>query len=86
MKFDTLYEEYAHFFRIFKKMKTKGKKKGKAKEEIGVVFFMSYDAEWYEKNGRNIVLSYQVATASEEKTTNVIEYMQYDQLGMTTEN
>jgi len=40
---------------------------------------MSYDAEWHEENGRNVVLSYQMATASREKTSNIIEYMRHGQ-------
>lgn len=51
------------------------------------VYIMSFDAEWFESGGRNVVLSYQVATAYRAlidgeiitATNNVIEYMEPEQ-------
>ncbi len=50
----------------------------------GSVYFISFDAEWFESGGKNIVLSYQVATVSNnvrdditvKATNNVIEHME----------
>lgn len=36
---------------------------------------MALDAEWYESAGRNVVLSYQIATVSQRTDNNIIEYM-----------
>jgi len=62
MIFEKLHTEYAHFFKHFR-------------PRYENVFFMSLDAEWYEYGGRNVVLSYQVATVSMYASNNVIKYM-----------
>lgn len=70
--FETLHERYAHFFEKVKQIRPR----------CDCLYFMSFDAEWYEDPtdpNRNIVLSYQVATASQEGTNNVIEYMEHGQ-------
>ncbi|MBJ6799733.1 hypothetical protein [Geomonas propionica] len=40
------------------------------------VYFMGFDAEWFESGNRNVVLSYQVATAAAGGSNNVIEYVE----------
>lgn len=64
MIFSYLHEAYAEFFEEVKNKRPKS----------DLVFFMSIDAEWYEDGSKNFVLSYQIATASETKTKNIIEY------------
>lgn len=39
------------------------------------LYFIAIDAEWYEFAGNNIVLSYQIATASRSKSINIIKYV-----------
>ena len=40
-------------------------------------YFMGFDAEWYQSDNRNIVLSYQICTHSGERTKNIIKYVQH---------
>ncbi len=69
MSFETLHIDSKDFFDWVRNCRPK----------CDYVFFMAYDAEWFEENGRNVVLSYQMATASPEKTSNIIEYMKHGQ-------
>ena len=72
LKFEMLHEKYAHFFEEVKEIRPKS----------DCVFFMCIDAEWYPnplKSDQNIVLSYQIATASQEATNNIIKYMRPNQ-------
>ena len=39
------------------------------------VYYMAIDAEWYESRGRNVVLSYQLATVSRTSSANFIKYV-----------
>jgi hypothetical protein len=63
----TLYERYSHFFDLVKFDPI-------LKKFYDVVYFMSLDAEWYERVGRNIIQSYQIATVSESSANNIILY------------
>ena len=69
MSFERLHETYIHFFDEVMQLKP----------YYDCVFFMSFDAEWYADNGRNVILTYQIATCSLEKTANIIEYMDHGQ-------
>lgn len=68
IKFETLHIDYAHFFDEVKESRPKS----------DTVFFMCIDAEWCvnpTNPDQNIVLSYQIATASKEGTNNIIIYI-----------
>lgn len=69
--FSQLYTKYPRFF---EHLETPPNSK---KQKYGNSFIMSIDAEWYEYGGRNIVLSYQIATTSKSKTNNIIKYMEH---------
>ncbi|MDA3917766.1 MAG: hypothetical protein PF690_12450 [Deltaproteobacteria bacterium] len=68
MGFNTLSDDYKSFFDYFEN------EENGLKDIWDNVFFMAFDTEWYEKEGRNHVLSYQVATASRERSKNIIKY------------
>ncbi len=38
-------------------------------------YFMAIDAEWFESEGHNVVLSYQIATCSRHHANNIIKYV-----------
>ncbi|BDV42759.1 hypothetical protein GURASL_16820 [Geotalea uraniireducens] len=42
-------------------------------------YFMALDAEWFESGGQNVVISYQIATASSTSTNNIIQYVDPDE-------
>lgn len=70
ISFETLHQDFAAFFNEVQRSSPKSDH----------VFFMSIDAEWYmdpTNSDRNIVLSYQIATASKVKTNNIIKYMPF---------
>lgn len=72
INFETLHKDFSNFFIEVKESTPKSDH----------VFFMCIDAEWYEdptNKDRNIVLSYQIATTSQEKTNNIIKYMAFGQ-------
>lgn len=70
MDFDSLHKntEYKIFFEHFK---TINKSK---KVKYDNVFYMAMDGEWWQKDNKNIVLSYQIATAAEHRTVNEIHF------------
>jgi len=68
MKFETLHTDYSHFFSHYEAHQN-------PKKAYGNVYYMAIDAEWYENGGRNVVLSYQIATASRERSNNIIKFM-----------
>lgn len=65
MSLKTLHSDYPHFFDHFLQRK------------YDRVFFMAIDAEWFDEGGKNTVLSYQIATAAQSCTNNVIVYMEH---------
>lgn len=68
MDFHTLNEEYEHFFDIFERPP-------RPLRPYDYVYFMAFDAEWYQSGDRNIVLSYQIATVSWNASRNIIEFV-----------
>ena len=67
MDFNTLHTEYEHFFDIVKNPKVG--------TSYNNAYFMAFDAEWYNLGGRNVVLSYQIATVSPSGSQNIIEFV-----------
>jgi hypothetical protein len=65
MSFDPTHKDYKNFF-------ISG---GGFRPKFDVIFYMALDAEWFERNGRNVVLSYQIATTSSTRSNNIIMYM-----------
>ncbi len=61
-------EEYREFFDLMKV----NRKKSVIYDEV---YFVAIDAEWYESGGRNVILSYQLASVSESAVNNIILYM-----------
>lgn len=68
MGFDTLSKDYRTFFKHFEE------DKDCLRDTWDNVFFMAIDAEWYEKEKKNHVLSYQISTASRDRSANIIQY------------
>lgn len=66
-----LSKTYADFFPLFTDSSKKTRQRGKAYR----VYYMGIDAEWHEEFGRNVVLSYQIATLSASSYQNIIRYM-----------
>lgn len=66
MELSTLHSDYAQILEAMK---------AKRRQRFDHVFVMAIDAEWYDAGGRNVVLSYQIATTSAMGTRNIIEYM-----------
>lgn len=64
-------DKYPHFFDLIEHQTTEDKKKNIC--HIG--YFMAIDAEWFESEGRNVVLSYQIATCSRDRADNIIKYV-----------
>lgn len=67
MSFNRLHEDYSPFFA------------DAVKKKDDRVIFMAIDAEWHVVGSRNVVLSYQIATASQAGTNNIIKYMEHGQ-------
>ena len=63
-----LITEYRPFFDLIKT----NRKKSVVYDDV---YYVAIDAEWYEAGGRNVVLSYQLATVSESAINNIILYM-----------
>jgi len=74
MTFAELHTNYPHFFDHLEVIPPSDSDKDPKYHNS---FIMSIDAEWYEYGGRNVVLSYQIATASRTKTNNIIIYMEH---------
>lgn len=68
----SLSERYAYFFDLVRHPRRR-------KTPYDNIYFMCMDAEWFESAGRNVVLSYQIATVSQQTDNNIIEYMLPDQ-------
>ena len=66
MDLNELQQHYSQFFELFEK-------------KYDQVYYMAIDAEWYEYADKNIVLSYQIATASSSLSNNIIKYMHQGQ-------
>lgn len=67
MDFNTLHNQYQHFFNIVENPRVGGKYNNS--------YFMAFDAEWYQSGDRNVVLSYQIATVSRTASNNIIEFV-----------
>jgi hypothetical protein len=74
MNFDTLPQDYPHFFEHAKEYKPKLKKPRYRYDEA---YFMSFDTEYEAVGGKNVVISYQIATASKDRTANIIVHMEH---------
>ncbi|RII25141.1 MAG: hypothetical protein CXR31_14725 [Geobacter sp.] len=61
-------ETYKPFFDLFETLP-------KPQYRCDQVYYMAIDAEWYESRGRNVVLSYQLATVSRTTSANIIKYV-----------
>jgi hypothetical protein len=64
-------DAYPQFFDLIEHSSQAEKKKKIS--HIG--YFMGIDAEWFESEGRNVVLSYQIATCSRNQAKNIIKYV-----------
>lgn len=64
--------KYRDFFSIYESQKWSLKPHDRA-------YFMALDAEWYESGGQNVVISYQIATASNTSANNIIRYVAPDE-------
>jgi len=71
LDFNTLHEDYEHFFNIVKNPKV-----GSPYDNA---YFMAFDAEWYQSGDKNVVLSYQIATVSITASNNIIEFVAPEQ-------
>jgi hypothetical protein len=67
--FNTLHKEYKDFFDIY------SKEVKFAPNRYDNVYFMAFDAEWYQSGDKNVVLSYQIATVSCSGSQNIIEFV-----------
>lgn len=67
----SLSQTYSDFFTLFTDPPDDSRQRGKAYR----VYYIGIDAEWHEELGRNIVLSYQIATLSDSSHNNIIKYM-----------
>lgn len=65
----SLSETYRPFFELFTQPAPY------SRFRADVVYFMGIDAEWHEELGRNIVLSYQIATLSSSTYNNIIKFV-----------
>lgn len=63
-----LSQKYSTFFDLFETVP-------KLEFRYDRVYYMAIDAEWYESQGRNTVLSYQLATVSRTSSANIIKYV-----------
>ena len=68
MDFSTLPNQYQNFFDILEKPP-------RPLRPYDHVYFMAFDAEWYQSVERNVVLSYQIATVSRTAAQNIIEFV-----------
>lgn len=68
---DKLSKQHESFFDLFKEPPVGPKKHPRA----NFVYYMGIDAEWYEELGRNVVLSYQIATLSNSTYKNIIKFV-----------
>lgn len=64
-------DRYPQFFDLLERSSKAEEKKNVS--HIG--YFIGIDAEWYESEGRNVVLSYQIATCSRNQAKNIIKYV-----------
>jgi hypothetical protein len=64
-------EKYPHFFDLLER--TTEAESAENIRHFG--YFIAIDAEWHESKGRNVVLSYQIATVNRECAKNIIKYV-----------
>ena len=67
MSFYKLHTNYSDFFDYYEKKHNK-------REQYDNVYYIALDAEWHRAGQRNNILSYQIATASNSKSENIIKY------------
>lgn len=68
MDFNTLHEDFENFFDLLAAPP-------RPLRPYDNVYFMAYDAEWYQSGEQNCVLSYQIATVSRSCSQNIIEFV-----------